>query len=605
MKIRSRAALRFLAAGVAAFAFLAVGAAAATIVATLAGSGAWGAANGSAAAASFMMPAGVALDRTGDVFITDAQAQQVRELSPSGVVRTVAGGPANATSGLTARGGYRDGAAAIARFNHPLGIAIDRFGDLYVADTLNHCIRKVARDGTVSTYAGTSDSGYVNGPRLEARFRQPEGVAVDRVGNVYVADVATGLRKISSSGEVTTIDRQTTDNNEALAVGVYDTDSGPLLYVAERFGLSILHPDGSLERFPGGDDYDVAFPPVPKNVLRIIQARRPIGFPTAVAAIDDHTVAFTDARTNSVRILETVHGTLRIVGGAPNDDASGDTGGLRNGNAANSLFNAPIGIAARGTQLVVADSGNRRIRSISGLDYRHAVAPALGLLDTGFASGGNEYRIAYVGNSSVWYNTGWDDSIEGILERTLNGDRAMSQRVHVVGVAGNEKFGVAAQYAEWLAKLGGVNLVVLNLNSGNLLSSFAGPDGRLPPIATWQPQLTARLRDLRQQLARNHVPLVVVTHPFPNEFDWSESAYTQITQDYSYWYDDTIGKATNAAVRNSGANLIDLWPKFSQYERHASHGALFGGDDFHFSRNGRQVVGEWVAQALERLAPWR
>ncbi|MBV8727472.1 MAG: hypothetical protein JO233_06780 [Candidatus Eremiobacteraeota bacterium] len=604
MTANLRAPLGVLIAG-AAIAGVTAAVSAATIVATLAGSGAWGAANGSARAASFMMPAGVAFDRSGDLFITDAQAQQIRELSPDGAVRTLAGAVTNATSGLTAHGGYRDGGAAVARFNHPLGIAADRSGNLYVADTLNHCIRKVTREGVVSTYAGSTESGYVNGSRLQARFRQPEGIAVDRGGNVYVADVATALRKISPSGDVTTIERQTTDNNEALSVAVYDTESGPLLYVAERFGLSILHPDGTLERFPGGDDYDVTFPAVPKNVLRIIQARRPIGFPTAVAAIDDHTVAFTDARTNTVRILETVHGTLRIVGGASIEDASGDTGGFRDGDSSRSLFDAPLGIATRAAEIVVADSGNRRIRSISGVEYRHAVAPALGLLDTGFGSAQNAYRIAYVGNSSVWYNTGWDDSIEGVVERALNAAHATPQRAHIIGVAGNEKFGVAAQYAEWLAKLGGVNLVVLNLNGGNLLSSFAGPDGKLPPISTWQPQLTANLRDLRRQLARDHVPLVVVTHPFPNEYDWSESAYTQLTQDYSYWDDDSIGKATNAAVRDSGAQLIDLWPKFSQYDRRSAHAALFGGDDFHFSRNGRLVVGQWVAQALEKLAPWR
>ncbi|MBV9276654.1 MAG: hypothetical protein JOZ97_00300, partial [Candidatus Eremiobacteraeota bacterium] len=271
-----------------------------------------------------------------------------------------------------------------------------------------------------------------------------------------------------------------------------------------------------------------------------------------------------------------------------------------------SLFDAPIGIAARGDELAVADSGNRRIRTINGIEYRHAVAPALGLLDVGFSSGQNDYRIAYVGNSSVWYNTGWDDSIEGALERALNAAHATPHPAHVIGVAGNEKFGVAAQYAEWLAKLGGVNLVLLNLNSGNLLSSFAAGSGnRLPAISVWQPQLTARLRDLRRQLARDRVPLVVVTHPFPNEFDWSESAYTQLTQDYSYWDDDSVGKATNAAVRASGAQLIDLWPKFSEYERQVSHSALFGGDDFHFSRNGRRIVGQWVAQALEQLAPWK
>ncbi len=577
---------------------------AAVTVATLAGSGAWGNVDASAASASFMMPAGVAFDRAGTLFITDAQAQQIRELTTSGAVRTVAVDRDSAVVGLARHGGYRDGPAAAARFNRPMGITVDRLGNAYIADSWNHCIRKLSRSGIVTTYAGSTEAGYINGPRLQARFREPEGVAVDHSGNLYVADVATGLRKISAAGNVSTIDRHTSDNNEALAVSVFDTDSGPLLYVAERFGLAILHPDGTIERFPSVEDYDVTVPPVPKGTLRIVQARRPLGFPTALAAVDDHTVAFTDARTNTVRVLETVHGTLRIVGGTPNDDASGDTGGYKDGGGPASLFNAPLGIAVRGNELVIADAGNRRIRAIRDIDYRHAVAPAMGLLDPAFGLANDNYRIAYVGNSQVWNNTTWSDSIESIVERKLNADHVTSRQIRLIGVAENEKVGVAAQYAEWLAKLGGVNLVVLNLNIGNLQSSFADQTGKLPPVSSWQPQLVQRLRQLREQLAARGVPLVVVTHPAPYEFDVAESAYTQVTQDLSDW-DDSIGKAMNAAVVASGVKLIDLWPKFYQYERLSTHEPLFGGDDFHFSLNGRRMVGEWLAQALEQLAPWR
>jgi sugar lactone lactonase YvrE len=575
---------------------------ASAVVATLAGSGGWGTVDASAASASFMMPAGVAFDRTGNLFITDAQAQRIRELTTTGQVRTVAGAAVLGTVGLSVPGGYRDGTAANARFNHPNGIAVDRRGKIYIADSWNHCIRTISTNGVVTTYAGSAtESDYVNGPRLRARFRQPEGLAIDRSGNLYVADVATGLRKISSSGTVTTINRRTTDNNEAIAVAVFDTESGPELFVAERFGLSILDPDGSIKRFPAVLDYDMVSPRVPRAMLRIVQARRPLGFPTAIAAIDDHTVAFTDARTNTVRVLETVHGTLRVVGGTPNDDASGDTGGFRDGDSSSSLFNAPLGIAVRGDQLVVADSGNRRIRTISGIDYRHAMVPALGLLDFDSGSSRTQYRIAFLGNSIVWDNTSWADSIEGVIESKLNADRVMLPPVRVIGIAGNERVGAAADYAEWLTQIGQVNLVVMTLNTGNLWSSFGD---KLPPIASWQPELTRRLLDLRRQLAAHHVALIVVTHPYPFEFDTAESAYTQVTQDLSY-RNGALGKATNDAVVAAGAQLIDLWPKFGEYEQMPTHAALFGGDDAHFSRAGREIVGQWVAQALEQLAPWR
>jgi len=574
-------------------------------VSTIAGSGAWGSQDGSAPLASFMMPAGIAIDRNNSAFISDAGAQRIRELSAGGVVRTIAGTAAAPAHGLSVEGGYADGPAAQARFNHPTGVAVDGSGNVYVADTFNHCVRKITPHGTVSTYAGSRESGYVDGPRLVARFRQPEGLAIDRAGNLYVADVATGLRKISVSGVVTTIKRQTTESNQAVGVALYDTENGPDLFVGERFGLLVLRADGTAERFPGAVDFDQPQPAVPKGMLRLIQARRPIGFPTALAAIDDHTVAFADARTNSIRILELAHRTLRITGGQPIDDASGDTGGFRDGEARDSLFDAPLGIAlGRNGELLVADAGNRRIRAITGVDYRHAVAPAVGLLDLGFAPSRDEYRIAYVGNSAVWYNTEWPDSIEGSIEASLNRDHILASRaIRVIGIAGNEKLGVATQYAEWLAKIGTADLVVLQLNTGNLVSSFADAHGTLPPVSAWEPQMIARLAELRKQLSARGVPLVVVTHPFPNEFDHAESAYTHVTQDYS-GANDLTGTAINDAVRRSGAALIDLWPNFYDYERQPVHAALFGGDDFHFSKNGRMIVGQWVSSALEQLAPW-
>lgn len=598
-----RSFAQFTSASAAAWFLSTAGAAAATIVATLAGSGAWGTTDGSAATASFMMPAGIAFDRKGNLFITDSQAQRVRELTTAGTVRTVAGAEISATVGLALQGGYRDGSASVARFNHPNGIVLDRTGDIYVADSWNHCIRKISR-GVVSTYAGNAaEPGYLNGPRLQSRFRQPEGIAIDRAGNLYVADVATGLRKISTTGEVTTINRRTTDNNEAIAVAVFDTDSGPTLFVGERFGLLIMQPDAPLQRFPNVQDYDMAAPAIPKDALRIVQARRPLGFPTALAAVNDHTVAFTDARTNTIRVLETVHGTLRIVGGAPNDNASGDTGGFSDGDGGASLFNAPLGIAVHGDELVVADSANRRIRTLTGIEYRHAAVPALGLLDFDAPASGDQYRIAFLGNSIVWHNTSWSDSIEGIIENKLNADHVTPRPAHVIGVAGNEKVGATAQYAEWLTSLGKLDLVLLTLNVANIESSFGDARGELPSTASWQPQLARRLRELRQRLASNHVALVVVTHPFPYEFDTSESAFTQVTQDLSD-RNDSIGKAINAAAVASGVPLVDLWPKFTEYEKQSVHSALFGGDDAHFSRNGRRMVAQWIVQALDQLAPW-
>ena len=93
--------------------------------------------------------------------------------------------------------GYADGAGSAAQFNGPLDVAVDAQGNLYVADSANHRIREITPGGTVTTLAGSGTPGNADGPATEARFRAPEGVAVDSAGNVYVADTGNHrIRKI-------------------------------------------------------------------------------------------------------------------------------------------------------------------------------------------------------------------------------------------------------------------------------------------------------------------------------------------------------------------------------------------------------------------------
>jgi serine/threonine-protein kinase len=144
-----------------------------------------GYADGPAAEAKFNSPRSVAVDGAGNVYVVDTGNQRIRAISPAGQVTTLAGGP---------QPGYKDGQGAEARFSYPSDLAVDAAGNLYVADTANHCIRKITPDGTVTTLAGTGAAGYADGPLAEAQFRAPEGIAVDGAGNVYVAD--TGNQRI-------------------------------------------------------------------------------------------------------------------------------------------------------------------------------------------------------------------------------------------------------------------------------------------------------------------------------------------------------------------------------------------------------------------------
>jgi len=170
---------------------------AADVVSTIAGDGTQGFANGAGLSARFDFPFSLVVDGAGNIFVAEADNNQIRKITPDGVVSTFAGDTV---------GGFRDATGTDAHFLGPVGIAMDGDGNLYVSDDLNHRIRKITPAGVVSTLAGSGIGGYKDGSRTEAQFNSPTGIAVDRSGNVYVADWGNHrIRKVSSAGIVTTL----------------------------------------------------------------------------------------------------------------------------------------------------------------------------------------------------------------------------------------------------------------------------------------------------------------------------------------------------------------------------------------------------------------
>jgi serine/threonine protein kinase/sugar lactone lactonase YvrE len=157
-----------------------------------------GSEDGPGTAALFQSPGGIAVDSAGNLFVADTGNNTIRKITPDGVVRTVAG--------LAGKPGETDGAGRAARFMAPLGIAVDRSGNVYVAEFATDTIRKITPDGTVTTLAGTANvAGSENGVGAEAHFRNPWALAVDRTGNVYVSDKSNfAIREITPGGRVST-----------------------------------------------------------------------------------------------------------------------------------------------------------------------------------------------------------------------------------------------------------------------------------------------------------------------------------------------------------------------------------------------------------------
>ncbi|RZL18993.1 MAG: hypothetical protein EOO89_04640 [Pedobacter sp.] len=148
--------------------------------------------------ASFRYPVSVAVGEDGNVFVADEGNNKIRKISAEGDVTTLAGdGQPGSTDNSNGK---------LARFSQPNGLTVDRSGNVYVADQLNHKIRKISPTGSVSTFAGTGIAGFNNSSRLLATFNNPRGITIDAIGNIYITDVGNQLvRKINNLGVVSTL----------------------------------------------------------------------------------------------------------------------------------------------------------------------------------------------------------------------------------------------------------------------------------------------------------------------------------------------------------------------------------------------------------------
>lgn len=281
-------------------------------VTTLAG-GAAGGVDGTGSAAGFLGVCGGAVDPAGNVYLADTYQHTIRKVSPAGVVTTLAGSP-----GVW---GSADGNASAARFNSPLGVALDAGGNLYVADSENHTIRKVTPSGDVGTLAGKAGHpGAEDGPGSAARFSQPAAVVLDADGNVVVADaVAQTIRKVLPSGSVTT-----------LAGKAYQAGSEDGTGSAARFWLDF-------QDFVDPEVFD-------------LHSR-------GLAADGSGNVYVADFHNHTIRKV-TREGVVTTVVGAAGDYGSKDGAG------SDARLRYPAGLAAdaRGN-LWIADTGNHNVRT--------------------------------------------------------------------------------------------------------------------------------------------------------------------------------------------------------------------------------------------------
>jgi sugar lactone lactonase YvrE len=316
-----------------------------------------GSSDGTGNDARFKNPQGITIDNNGDILVADRMNHAIRKVSPDGVVTTVAGSfTGSGTGGLI---GSSDGPASGARFDHPSDVVVDGAGNIYVADSGNHAIRKIDLSGNVTTLAGDLGySGYQDGTADSGMFNSPQGIAIDANGNIIVADTTNGLiRKVSPAGVVTTIAGALFTNNSGAAF----QGSGGESFTGSageggRSGLSDKAYawftgsgdgfSGSADGFTGSSDSgftgsaDLGWPESIDGTG--VSAR--FSFPTDVEVDSEGNIFVVDSGSNSIRKI-TPSGVVTTLGNTPEG-----------------FFYYPLGIAVdEEDRLIVTDSGNNRV----------------------------------------------------------------------------------------------------------------------------------------------------------------------------------------------------------------------------------------------------
>ena len=531
-----------------------------TSAGTVAGSGLPGNADGPIGQATFVEPFGIAVASDGEIYVSDIGGQRIRAIH-GGVVSTVAGSGEPPAGSDRVPGGYRNGIASQARFNKPMGLALLPDGTLLVADTWNNCIRAI-RAGMVSTLTGNpKHAGSADGDLKDATFMEPRALAVDRTGTIYVADRGIngsggGLRKITPEGKVSTIQLPASVKSTIIGIAVGPSRRHPRLYLSDMKGLVELDlRSGRISTFSGN-----------------AQGERKFGYPDSLLAVGD-SVVFTDARTHTVRLfhdpLTPGHpGFSQPLNYPRPDDAADNGGGYRNGAMHGALFDSPRGIARdRNGDLIIADSGNRRVRKIISPDIRMPVRTLGGHLL------GHEMTI--LGGTSLFFDTLWAGSIPGRLESDVG------KRIDALQYDDTSRTDIARDVDAVAQSDARARIWLLSSHELDALGS-------------------QELRDELHKFGRSLPKAVVVILPYSNELPGA-SRFVALA----------IGNPRRNGVRarahfdllrqivrQSGVRYIDLTQSLLRYERTNARGALYSVLTPYLTNIGRDVVARYLAKKV-------
>jgi sugar lactone lactonase YvrE len=349
-------------------------------ITTLAGlPGISGTNDGAGNAARFSGPNGAAVDGAGNLYVADTYNQTIRKVTPSGVVTTLAG--------LAGISGTNDGTGSAARFNFPWGVAVATNGNVFVADTYNDTIRELTPMGTnwaVTTLAGQAGiAGGMDGTNGGAQFDNPQGVAVDTNGNIYVADTYDEtIRKVAPSGTNWVV---TTLAGQAGVGGHSDGTNG-----GARFSIpQSVAVDGAGNLYVADFDSDTIRKVTPSGTNWVVTTIA--GSASALPGSADGTngaARFAEPggvavdRQGRVYVADTYNATIRLVTPSGTNwvvttlAGLAEVQGTNDGTGSNARFNQPNGLAVDSAgNVYVADTANNTIRK--GLSASSVPPPVL------------------------------------------------------------------------------------------------------------------------------------------------------------------------------------------------------------------------------------
>ena len=317
-------------------------------VTTFAGSASNGYSDGLGTAALFSSPAGIASDASGNLYVSDSFNNRIRKVAPDGTVTTVAG---------NGNAGYVDSDAANAEFYGPQGLTVDAQGNIFVADLGNNVIREITTAGVVKTVAGIGTAGYANGNALKtAQFRSPMAVAVDQSGNIFVADRDNNMiRKITAAGVVSTVAGTKTPG---YVNGKVDSAAGTYASFRDPSGL-VVDAQGNIYVADLGNS---AIRKITSASVVTTIAGGPgqtslVGSPIGISMDSQGNFFITD---ESGRIIELTSAKVLY-----NLAGSANVTGFANGSGTAAKFNTPLGICVTPSgNIFVADFNNNSIRKV-------------------------------------------------------------------------------------------------------------------------------------------------------------------------------------------------------------------------------------------------